>query len=111
LTVGFGPGLRLLETAITWDAFAHMRAQYYTVVAVRTRGGVEQRAGGSDWRYGPTLGTAVAARLLDPVGLFLACDLGWHLPEIDVNAEDQLVGRVPAFNFGIVAGLRWIAPS
>lgn len=111
VTAGAGPGWRLLDGAVAWDVSAQARVQRYAVFASRTQEGVEHTDSGSEWRSGAALNTRVAFRVLDSLGLFLDADGGWYLPEIPVTSENRPVGRVAPFNFGIAAGLRWIAPT
>jgi hypothetical protein len=111
VTFGVGPGVRFVDGVITWDGVAQLRLQHYSVVATRTLNGIEQTDTGGYWRAGPALVSAVGVRLIDSLALVFASDVGWYLPQIDVSRENQLIGRVPPFNFGIDVGIRWISPS
>jgi hypothetical protein len=96
---------------VSWDATLQWRFQHHGVTAHRTLDGITESDSFAEWRHGPVLGTATGVELFDPLGLFFGAEVGRYLRYYDVKVEDQLVGRVPAFNFGILAGIRWIAPS
>jgi hypothetical protein len=110
LALGAGGGVRLLDSRVLWDATIEWRFQHHSVVAHRTQEGSTESDSFAEWRHGPVLGTAVGVELFDPLGVFFGAEMGRYLRSYDVKVEDQLVGRVPAFDFGILAGIRWIAP-